>query len=174
MRSRGSRPISVGFPPVSQPDARILILGSLPGTASLAAGAYYAQPYNSFWRIMGVLAGAHPTLPYAERCEKLLAQGIALWDVFHSAHRPGSLDASIVRDTARVNDFANFFVAHASIRRIGLNGAMAATGFERLVVPALPEAMRALPRLRLPSTSPAHATLSFEQKLLRWKRLLEE
>jgi hypoxanthine-DNA glycosylase len=173
-RTRRRSPCSVGFAPIAGPGARILILGSLPGIASLAAQQYYAQPQNAFWRIMGRLAGAGPGLPYAERCARLVARGIAVWDVCESAHRPGSLDASIAADTIRANDFAGFFRAHPGIRRIGLNGATAARLYARLVLPTLPGRLRELPRLQLPSTSPAHATLSLEQKLVRWAELFED
>lgn len=171
--TRRSRPRSTGFPPIARADARLLILGSLPGAASLAAGQYYAQPRNAFWPIMGRLAGADAALDYAERCRRLTQRGVAVWDVCHSAHRPGSLDAAIDVRTIVPNDFAAFFAAHPLIGRIGFNGAAAARWFERLVLPGLSDRIRALPRLRLPSTSPAHAAMSLERKLLRWAQLFE-
>ncbi len=164
---------SAGFPPVANGDARVLILGSLPGAVSLARRQYYAQPQNAFWRIMGELAGAAPALPYAERLERLSAAGIAVWDVCASGFRPGSLDASIDRASVTPNDFVAFLPAHPRIALIGCNGGTAAALFERLVAPGLPERSRAIRRVVLPSTSPAHAAMRFEDKLRRWREALE-
>ncbi|MEX1249596.1 MAG: DNA-deoxyinosine glycosylase [Hyphomonas sp.] len=83
------------FAPVSAPDARVLILGSMPGTASLQAGQYYAHPRNAFWPIMGALCGARPDLPYTDRAVKLKGEGVAVWDVLQACKREASLDASI-------------------------------------------------------------------------------
>jgi len=94
------------FPPVATSEARVLILGSMPGIASLTAGQYYAHPRNAFWRIMGKLVGAGPENPYDERLRILKKGGIALWDVLDSCVRPGSLDANISNETP--NDFAIF------------------------------------------------------------------
>ena len=109
-------PISKGFPPVSRADARVLILGSLPGQVSLARVQYYAQPRNAFWPIMGRLFGAAPELPYEERLERLMARGVALWDVCAEGRRPGSLDQKIDRASVAPNDFAGFLAAHAADR----------------------------------------------------------
>jgi hypoxanthine-DNA glycosylase len=89
--------------------ARALILGSMPGAASLRAAQYYAHPRNQFWPIMGELVGADPALPYEQRLDRLTSAGIALWDVFARCEREGSLDAHIRDDTAVANDFAEFF-----------------------------------------------------------------
>ncbi len=159
-----------GFPPIAADGARVLILGSMPGEASLAAGEYYAHPRNAFWPIMGALLGFDPALPYVERARRLAAARIALWDVAQSCVRPGSLDARM-REVAP-NDFAGFLASHPGIRHIFFNGAKAETLFARLVLPALPEAARRLPRSRLPSTSPAHASLSQAAKLARWRAIL--
>ena len=164
-----THPRSFGFPPVARADARVLILGSLPGQASLAAQQYYAQPRNAFWALMGTLFRAGPELPYAERLERLKDAGVALWDVCHSAKRPGSLDHKIDHSSIEPNDFAGFFAAQPHIGRIFLNGATAERLYLKLVLPALPRAAQAIPTLRLPSTSPAHAGLKFEQKLAAWE-----
>lgn len=164
---------SRGFPPIAAPDARILILGSLPGQASLAAGQYYAQPQNAFWRIMGDLFDAGPEIPYAERAERLRANDIAVWDVCAAAMRPGSLDAAIDRDSIVTNDFAAFLAAHPRIEHVCANGGTAHQLYVRRVQPELPAAHATLPLHRLPSTSPAHASLRYAQKLERW-RLLKE
>jgi hypoxanthine-DNA glycosylase len=163
---------SVGFPPVAREDARTLILGSLPGAMSLQKQQYYAQPQNSFWKIMGALTGAAPDLPYEMRLEALKNHYIALWDACHAGVRPGSLDSAIVPGTVEVNDFAGFFLRHPHIARIGFNGAKAAEIYTRRVLPFLPEAVRALPLTRLPSTSPAHAGMTLATKLKQWREFL--
>ena len=149
----------------------MLVLGSLPGQASLAAGQYYAQPRNAFWTIMGALFGAGPELSYAERTGRLRTSGIALWDVCAAAVRPGSLDAAIEPASIVVNDFAAFLRRHPGIRAVCLNGGAAYELYRRKVLPGLPQPLRLLPLHRLPSTSPAHAALRPAQKLERWRIL---
>ncbi|HEX5650741.1 MAG TPA: DNA-deoxyinosine glycosylase [Steroidobacteraceae bacterium] len=160
---------SRGFPPIAAPDARVLILGSLPGQVSLARRQYYAQPHNAFWRIMGALCDAGPEWPYEERADRLRARGVALWDVCKAAVRPGSLDASIDLGSILPNDFRTFFRTHGAITTVFTNGGTATRLYARLVLPGLGEPARSLPLHPLPSTSPAHASLRFEQKLARWK-----
>lgn len=156
-----------GFPPVVGPKPRVLILGSMPGVASLAQRQYYAHPRNAYWRIMGDLFDAGPELPYQERLEVLKARGIALWDVLESCVRPGSLDSSISDDTASANDFGTLFVRHPTIRHVFFNGGKAAGVFRRDVLPALGGAVD-LVLATLPSTSPAHASRTYAQKLRAW------
>lgn len=156
-----------GFPPIAAPNARILILGSMPSTASLAAEAYYAHPRNAFWPIMGRLLGFDPAISYAERQQQLIKHRIALWDVAHRCTRPGSLDADI-RDV-EANDFPAFLASHPHIAKVFFNGAKAEELFLRLVRPSLDDRWSALPCIRLPSTSPAHAALDFEAKLGVWE-----
>ena len=167
-RELSSQAVSVGFPPVARSDARILILGSLPGQRSLTVQQYYAHPRNVFWRIMGELVGAEGD--YASRCQRLVERGIALWDVLESSCRPGSLDADIRLPTASANDFAGFFAGHREIRRIGFNGQTAARMFTTLVVPALE--MDRIEQIGLPSTSPAYAAMPYADKLERWRDFL--
>lgn len=162
-----------GFPPIADAHARILILGSLPGQVSLQRRQYYAQPQNAFWKIMGRLCDAGPELPYAERARRLVRNGIALWDVCAAAQRPGSLDAAIVHASVVPNDFAAFLAAHPNIGLIGFNGGKAAEFYRRLVLPGLPAALAAIRCATLPSTSPAHAAMSFEEKLTRWAAVLQ-
>ncbi len=166
-------PASVGFAPIGAPSARILILGSLPGGLSLQRGEYYAQPQNAFWRIMGALFDAGPNLPYAERIRRLIARDLAVWDVCASARRAGSLDASIASESVVPNDFAGFFAAHPRIDSIGLNGAAAAALYERHVERTLAPQRTRMRRVRLPSTSPAHASMCFDEKLAAWSAFLK-
>ncbi|WP_246371215.1 DNA-deoxyinosine glycosylase [Marilutibacter penaei] len=154
-----------GFPPEARGDARVLVLGSMPGRASLQAGAYYAHPRNLFWPFMGALLGAGPDLPYGRRLAQLADAGVALWDVLSRCERDGSLDSAI-RD-ARANDFRGFFAAHRGIGTVLFNGAKAESSFQRLVLPTLPGPVP--DRRRLPSTSPAHAARTAEDKLAQWR-----
>jgi double-stranded uracil-DNA glycosylase len=163
---------SVGFAPVARADARVLVLGSLPGQVSLARQQYYAQPRNAFWKIVGELFGFDATLDYDARLRALVEHRVALWDTCAAAVRPGSLDARILRASVVPNDFAPFLQAHPRIRRLCFNGAAAAALYERRVLPALPEPLRTLPRVRLPSTSPAHAGISHARKLEAWRAAL--
>ncbi|WP_018410333.1 DNA-deoxyinosine glycosylase [Methyloversatilis thermotolerans] len=158
------------FPPVADPaTARILILGSMPGEASLSAGRYYAHPRNQFWPIAGALFGASPDLPYEHRLQRLKDAGIALWDVLESCQRCGSLDADIDLRSARINDFERFLERHPLIAAVAFNGGMAERLFRRDVAPHV----RALRQIRLPSTSPAHASLGAAGKLERWHAALQ-
>ncbi len=159
------------FPPVSTPQARTLILGSMPGGASLRAGEYYAHSRNLFWPILGELVGAHPSLPYALRLRHLTDAGLALWDVLQSCERDGSLDASIAPATIVPNDFTAFFARHPHIERVFFNGAMAETSFRRHVLKSLPAQLAGLHLQRLPSTSPANAACSFADRLAAWREI---
>ena len=160
-----------GFPPVANTAARILILGSMPGQASLEANQYYAHPRNAFWHIVSELVGVAPDAPYAARTRALKSAGIALWDVLQSCQRQGSLDAMIQAETQAINDFQKFFRSHRRITRIYFNGATAETIFKRHVLPALDKFSASL--TRLPSTSPAHAGMSFDEKLEAWRVILQ-
>jgi hypoxanthine-DNA glycosylase len=160
--SRGS-----SFASLARPESRVLILGTLPGAESLRRQQYYAHPRNAFWRIMGELFGAGWDLPYEQRMENLAAAGVALWDVCASATRPGSLDSNITEVAPQ--DFAGFFAVHPSIALICFNGQPAARLFRRFVFPDLPEQVGRIATQVLPSTSPAHAGMRFEQKLALWR-----
>jgi hypoxanthine-DNA glycosylase len=162
-----------GFPPIADAHARVLILGSLPGQVSLRHQQYYAQPQNAFWKIMGRLFGAGPELSYEERAQRLIEQGIALWDVCAAAQRPGSLDAAIVHSSVVPNDLAAFIEAHPGVGLICFNGGKAADLYRRLVLPGLPARLRSIRTEALPSTSPAHAAMPFEEKLTRWAAVLQ-
>ena len=159
---------SRGFPALARPDARVLVLGSLPGAESLRQRRYYAQTRNAFWPIMGELVGAGPALSYAARVRRLLERRIAVWDVCARAFRAGSLDAAIERDSIVVNDFAPFLARHRELALICCNGAAAHDLYRRLVLPHLAGHAAALPLVRLPSTSPAHAALPRAAKAGAW------
>ncbi|RMH01471.1 MAG: DNA-deoxyinosine glycosylase [Planctomycetota bacterium] len=162
-----------GFPPIEAPGARLLILGSMPSPASLAAGQYYGHPRNAFWWIMGELFGAGPELPYQERCRRLTAAGVAVWDSLRACVRPGSLDQAIEPASEVANDFAALFERQPGIRRILFNGARAEQAFRRHSLPALARLPRPPVMRRLPSTSPAMAALRREEKLARWRAALD-
>lgn len=153
-----------GLSPVLNMETQILILGSFPGAASLAAGQYYAHQRNQFWRLMSALLDEDLiSLVYAERVQRLAAHHIGLWDVISSCVRSGSLDSAIRQP--QQSDFSTLKNAYPAIHTIGFNGKTAgkaapvfeAAGYRTLV---------------LPSSSPANAQQSFSQKLVQWRQLL--
>jgi hypoxanthine-DNA glycosylase len=154
-----------GLAPVIAPDIRILILGSFPGAASLAAQQYYAHPRNQFWKLVGALLGEDLySLPYDERLPRLLTHRFGLWDVLAACEREGSLDSAIRKPAA--NDFERLKHLCPQLETVGFNGQASgkfAPQFEqagyRIVV--------------LPSSSPAHMAMSFEQKLAVWRQLID-
>lgn len=152
------------FPPIASQTSKVLILGSMPGEASLKAGHYYAHPRNAFWTIMGELFGSDPSGPYEERVKHLQSTGVALWDSLQSCSRLGSMDASIANQMA--NDFPNFFDKHPNITHVFFNGSKAETAFRRYVLPSLSNASHKF--ARLPSTSPTHATMTLKEKVQAW------
>jgi len=160
--------LSQGFAPVVRPNARILILGSMPGIASLNAAQYYAFPRNAFWKIMGELFAAGPELDYQSRLEKLLDNHIALWDVIGTCHRPGSLDSAISNDGLITNDFNSFFKQHRQITQVYFNGQKAGDLFKKKVIPSLNDDYN---YTVLPSTSPANAAKNYAAKLAAWSAI---
>jgi TDG/mug DNA glycosylase family protein len=161
------------FPPIATPDATTLILGSLPGRKSLQMQQYYAHPQNAFWKLVAEIFDAGSSLPYTRRVEILTANRIALWDVLAAAERPGSLDSSIVAASAQANDFASFYRAHPHIRRVLFNGRKSEQLYERFVMPGLSADFAEIRYVVMPSTSPAHAGMTFAKKLERWKTIKE-
>jgi hypoxanthine-DNA glycosylase len=160
-----------GFLPIESSDARILILGSMPSKASLDSDQYYAHPRNSFWYIIESLFAKESGLPYQHRKELLIKNRIALWDVMQSCQRPGSLDSSIEQNSIVINRFDKFYEHHPMIKMIFFNGSKAEMEYKKRVLPELEEDYADLASHRLPSTSPAMATLRQQQKLTQWKIL---
>ena len=162
-----------GFPPIADNNAVILILGSMPSIKSLQAEQYYAHPRNSFWFIMTKLFASKPDLDYEQRKALLLQNRIALWDVLNTCQRKGSLDSSINNETTIVNDFNKFFAEHPLIKAVYFNGTRAQQEYNKHVLAEIDERFSTIEYMRLPSTSPAMASLSREQKLLQWKAILQ-
>ena len=160
------------FAPIADARARVLILGSMPGEASLAAAQYYAHAQNLFWRILGEITGAGPASPYAARARALKAHGIALWDVLETCAREGSLDSDIDDATACANDFVSFYRAHPGITQVFFNGAKAEASYRKHVLPTLAPGLGPAVNTRLPSTSPANASMSRAYKHRIWKQAL--
>ena len=159
---------SEGFPPIERRDARVLVLGTLPGVRSLTEQQYYAHPQNAFWPIMRELFGVSGE--YDERCAALVLHNVAVWDVLRASVRPGSLDADIRQDTAAANDFGTFFEAHPEIEIVAFNGKKAEQLFYRMIADEHRQVHR---HIGLPSTSPAYAAMSFKAKLKIWRAVLE-
>jgi TDG/mug DNA glycosylase family protein len=160
------------FPAVIGADTRILILGSMPGVASLGAHQYYAHPQNHFWKIAGALCGAGPELPYEERLQALLRQRLGLWDVLHSCVRSGSLDTAIELDSAIANDLLPLLRRAGSLRRLCCNGGTAYRALQRHFGEQLAREFPHIDVRRLPSTSPANASWSYARKLEAWGQAL--
>ena len=159
------------FAPVAAPDIEILILGSLPGEASLARAQYYGHPRNQFWRLIGeaVQDAALPLLDYHDRLDRLRYHRIGLWDVVASAVRPGSLDQHM-RDIVS-NSLADFVSAFHNLRIIGFNGATASRiGQRQLPESPVNASGQAIEVLTLPSSSPAN-TMHYPLKAQVWRRL---
>jgi hypoxanthine-DNA glycosylase len=150
----------VGLPPVVAGNTRLVVLGSFPGAASLAAGQYYAHPRNHFWPILAAIWGVDlPAQPYPQRLDEMLRRGLGLWDVYAACRRAGSLDSSI--EDAELNDFASLLRRAPVLEAVAHNGGESARARHRLA--ALGLAVE-----RLPSTSPANASWSFDRKLAAW------
>ena len=155
-----------GFAPIIDRRTETLILGSFPSAASLAARQYYAHPRNQFWRLLGALLGEPLAgLDYAERTARVLSHRFGIWDVIDACRRPGSLDADI--SDARPNDFALLRRRAPALRRVLFNGAAAGRFARQFAAAGFATAV-------LPSSSPAHAARSFEQKLALWRAGLAE
>lgn len=152
------------FAPIVGEDARVLVLGSIPGDRSLALNEYYGHPQNRFWRVMARLCGQEVPHSYPEKREMLLRNGIALWDVAHQAFRPGSMDSDI-RDE-KPNDIPALAASLPHLHTIAFNGKTA----ERLYDKYFPRTAN-LRYLSLPSTSPANATFSLDRLCEYWRKI---
>jgi hypoxanthine-DNA glycosylase len=158
------------FPPLSAPHCRVLILGTVPGQASLRRQQYYAHPRNAFWPILAAFTATDPGSAYTDRAAAVVGAGIAVWDVLAACERPGSLDRDIDPASARPNDFVAFFREHPAITTVCCNGGTAAQLFRRHVLAG--DAAPAVNLVQLPSTSPAHAGLPAAAKQRAWHRAL--
>lgn len=176
VEENGQKSIAEGFPPIDSGVSHTLILGSMPGIASLQRHEYYAHPRNAFWPIMMALLtdcelSYHrvTTVTYSKRCSLLQQKGYAVWDVLSSCERPGSLDSNIRRHSEQANPLGLWLDQHAAVNLIAFNGKAAETLFKRhCAVPSNREIQTVL----LPSSSPAMASLTLEQKYARWRKML--
>ncbi len=162
-----AKPVLQGLPPLLDANTRLLVLGSFPGVASLRAQQYYGHPQNQFWKIMATLLSTNSAevlaMPYAERAQWLLSQGIGLWDVYAACEREGSLDAHI--QNAQPNDLQGLRVRCPRLVAIAHNGA------ESFKHAKLTQAL-GLTVYRLPSTSPANASWTFARKQDAWREVI--
>jgi hypoxanthine-DNA glycosylase len=158
-----------GFAPIVAKNAKILIVGTMPGSASLLKQQYYGHPRNAFWLIMAVLFDAKTDYCYERRKEILLENGIAVWDVLQRCHRTGSLDADITMASIKTNNFLDFFTNYNEITHVFFNGLLAEKIYKKYVIHDVNKINTNIYYQRLPSTSPAYASLTLEQKTQAWK-----
>ncbi len=159
------------FPPIVGDNPSVLVLGSMPGRASLEKQQYYAHPQNCFWWIMAAAFEQPVVDKYAQRESLARENQIAIWDVLYDCERHGSLDSNIVKKSEQVNDFSSFLTEFSSIGRVLFNGGAAHRIFRRHCAGI----MRDHPEiewLQMPSTSPAFASMRPEQKLAIWRLAL--
>jgi hypoxanthine-DNA glycosylase len=155
-----------GLPAVVAPNTRLVVLGSFPGAASLAAQQYYGHPRNHFWPILAAIWGVDlVALPYDQRIAELRARGLGLWDVYAACRREGSLDSAI--EEPRPNDLASLKRIAPQWRAVAHNGGESARAMKLT-------AALGLAAVQLPSTSPANASWSFERKLAAWRAAFTE
>jgi hypoxanthine-DNA glycosylase len=156
------------FPPLVAPGARVLILGSMPGAASLKKKQYYAHPQNQFWRLLGEVLGEKlAEASYEARFEILAKRKIALWDVLAECSREGSLDADISDEEP--NRIAEL-LRETGIKSVFLNGGKAQAAFKQFIEDGMPSGVSVR---RLPSSSPAHAGLTYAEKLDVWRAIAD-
>ena len=164
-----------GLPPLLSARTRLLVLGSFPGAASLAAQQYYGHPYNQFWKILQAIWPSRP-IPagadsYQKRSEWLLARGLGLWDVYAACERKGSLDSAIRQP--EVNDFSRLLQQCPALEAIAHNGGESFKHAKK-IAPVVTGAGSSIVFHQLPSTSPANASWSFERKLAAWRDVFEQ
>lgn len=183
--------IAESFPPIVGTEVHTLILGTVPGQASLKSAQYYAHPRNAFWPIMMAMIGkqqpcyeAQQSMGYTQRCQLISEHGYAVWDVLASCTRPGSLDSKIIKSTELPNDIASLVQSHPELTRIVCNGRTAENLFKRHILKSLPRPVHLLDKhinnpedeppaeairlVSLPSTSPAMASLTLANKYQVW------
>lgn len=160
------------FEPVIGANPRILILGSMPGVASLQAVQYYAHPRNAFWPIMAALFGIDIDCHYEQRIAQVKQLPVVLWDTIQFCHREGSLDSNIQKHQLEANDIPSLLKDFSEIRLVACNGATSEKYFNQLVKPRLPEGHGIVIK-RLPSTSPANAGMNYVEKLKNWRGILD-
>jgi len=168
-----TQPLESGFSALEDCNAKVLILGSMPSVQSLKDQQYYAHPRNAFWPIMSAIFHIEKGSAYERRCDILIQNHIAVWDAIKACQRQGSLDQSIDATSMIANDFNVFLQQHPNIQQIFFNGGKAEEVFNRYVLPKLNEYQVNISRQRLPSTSPAHAAMNFEQKLHSWRQAIQ-
>lgn len=162
-----------GLPAQIATDCRVLVLGSMPGAASLKAARYYAHPRNRFWPLMSRLLQVDVEGSYVSRLAQLQAAGVGLWDVIGECVRVGSLDAAIQRDSVVPNPLPETIATLPGLRAIACNGAESHRLWSRWIAPRLPASHAGLPVLALPSTSPANAAFGIDRLAAAWVPLLE-
>jgi hypoxanthine-DNA glycosylase len=160
-----------GLPPIARSDARVLILGSMPGSKSLASRRYYVGSGNRFWGLMGSLFAIDPALRYDERVTLLQEAGVALWDVVASCERVGSLDSRIVKGSEVANDFDTFLAEHPTVRAVALNGRKAHDVFRTGVAPRV-LSDHSVELIALPSSSGANTRFTSEALMERWREIV--
>ena len=159
------------FKPIADTNSKILILGSMPGKQSLKLQQYYAHPRNLFWHIMHELLGIDYSLPFSEKINLLLSLKIAVWDVLQSCIRESSLDSDIQNNSIIANDFASFFLEHKNITHVFFNGSKAEEYYKKHVLSKLQHLN--INYKKLPSTSPANASIKYKDKIEAWKSILD-
>lgn len=155
-----------GLAPVISAQTRLVVLGSFPGVASLQAQQYYGHPRNHFWPLLGAIWGLDlMDMPYAQRLAQMQERGLGLWDVYASCRRQGSLDQAIQAPV--FNDLASLLQRAPGLQLVAHNGGESARAMKAV-------AALGLPVLRLPSSSPANASWSFDRKLAAWRQAFEQ
>ena len=150
------------FPSISNQNSKILILGTMPGVQSLALNQYYGHQRNAFWKLLFTIFEEPFSTDYEVKKNLVLQHNVAVWDVLQACVREGSLDSAIEQEVP--NDFTSFLKAHPNIKHIFFNGQKAAAFFKRYCTVSDQYKL-----ITLPSTSPANAGISFEQKLKEWQ-----
>lgn len=154
------------FAPISASDARVLILGSLPGDKSLELAQYYGHPQNRFWKILAEILGKALPQSYEDRKAFLLRSQIAVWDVAHTAQRKGSLDTAIFNEVP--NELLPFIAQHPHLHTIGFNGQKAEKLYDKYF-----DRVEGIRYLSLPSTSPANCRIRFDDMCAHWRELMD-